>query len=194
MSKQVKNIIGFIALFIFILWVIYKLIGSLYGYTLQYEFILAIAIGIFYVFLIILEKDAKNRLRKAVENYDFEQSRKIEHEIEIEIQKAVFSFIPKEYIRRDVGRSVEEYSYTKDFNRSKENLDKINKRLSDIELCIMFLQVITFVVGVLYFTEKMKNAHEEKRADIMERLIDYFELSSVRDSVKLFKIKHPNSK
>lgn len=185
MSKEIKYIIGLIALIILTLWVIPSLIGSFYGYTFQYEFILAISIGIPLIPLIILEKVAKNQLRKAVENYDFELSRKTEQVIEIESQKAVFSFIPKEYISRGIGRSAEIYWYTENFNRSKENLDKINKRLSDIELCIMLLQVFAFVVGVLYFTQKMKNAHVEKRADIMEKLVDYFELSSIRDSIKV---------
>src|SRR6056297_757877 len=135
MSNWSKSIVWpvigtYIVLFI-ILYVIPVWFGNVYGENYRYELIVAIIIGVPMAYLILQEKAAKNQLRNALENYNFEVGRKRDHENKLESQKAVFWFIHKDNIRNDMGKMVERYFHIEDYNTAKINLEKAKEKLSN---------------------------------------------------------------
>lgn len=189
MSKEVKSTVKYvIGIYILIFTLFYLIplwIGNFYGTNFRYEFILAIIVGLPLSCLILQEKTAKNLFRKASENFDFEVNRKKEHENHIESQKAVFRFIPKEYIRSDMGKRVESYFHTKEYDRAKKELENAKERLSNIEIFISFLKVIALWVGAFHFFQAIS---ENKIGEIEDKIDDKVEQSefiSLQDSVEL---------
>ena len=180
----VKYTIGIYTLIFLIFYLIPLLVGNIYGENFRYEFILAIIVGLPYSYLVLQEKIAKNQIRKASDNFDFELNRKKEHENIIESQKAVFRFTIPANIRSDMGKSVESFFFTKEFNTAKDKLQKAKEKLSNIELFVSLLKVVALWVAAFHFFYSIRYNPIKRIEEQVVKMVEQSEFTTLQDSVR----------